>query len=239
MRIAEAPSPGTEPPSDTGPAVAAPRPIRSAGVHRRWIATSCHPRHRTIVALDMEKSTLRTNPVKRELRHRTYLILDEALRQAGIRERHLDRLTDRGDGVLALIRPVDEVPKTLLLDVFTPVLHTLLLEYNAGVADDPARCLRLRMVIHAGEVHDDGQGFFGEELDVAFRLLDARRVKRALARAHGPLAVVVSDEIYRAIVLHGYGGIDAGDYEPGVRVRVLDRQRYGWINVPGAAAPLP
>jgi GTP diphosphokinase / guanosine-3',5'-bis(diphosphate) 3'-diphosphatase len=32
---------------------------------------------------------------------------------------------------------------------------------------------RLRVVLHAGEVHYDGNGCFGEALDIAFRLLDA------------------------------------------------------------------
>ncbi|MFC5751664.1 hypothetical protein [Actinomadura rugatobispora] len=231
MTIAEVTSLDVPPPAGRA------RTARAAGARREPVPAPCLPVHRAIVALDMEKSTLRTNPVKEELRRRTYLVLDEALRKAGIREQHLDRLTDRGDGVLALVRPVDEVPKTLLLNAFTPVLCSLLEDWNAGVTGDPARLLRLRMVIHAGEVHDDGQGFFGEDLDVAFRLLDAPRVKRTLARADGALAVVVSDEIYRSIVLHGYGGIDAGGYDTGVRVRVRGRQRHGWVHVPGPPVP--
>ena len=35
--------------------------------------------------------------------------------------------------------------------------------------------MRLRAVVHAGEIHDDGRGFYGEDLDVAFRLLERRR----------------------------------------------------------------
>ncbi|MFI0452767.1 hypothetical protein [Actinomadura sp. 6N118] len=197
------------------------------------------PIYRTFIALDMEGSTLRTNPAKRVLRDRMYLLLEEGLRRSGVGAHHLDRLTDRGDGVLALIRPADAVPKTLLLDSFIPTLVDLLTDYNHGVADQPPLCLRLRVVIHAGDIHDDGKGFFGEELDVAFRLLDSPHVKRALALSAGSLALAISDEIFRAIVRHGYGTINAGAYRHGFCVRVSDRQRQGWIlNDPGSPSVL-
>jgi len=35
--------------------------------------------------------------------------------------------------------------------------------------------MRLRTVMHAGEVHVDGRGFYGDDLDSAFRLLEAPR----------------------------------------------------------------
>ncbi|MGE5292110.1 MAG: hypothetical protein ACM3ML_33985 [Micromonosporaceae bacterium] len=186
----------------------------------------------------MEKSTLRTNPVKEEFRRKVYNLLDRALYSVGIRSHHLDRLTDRGDGVLALVRPADDVPKTLLLDPLIPTLTTLLREYNSRISAmrRPDWRLRLRAVIHCGEVHDDGLGFFGEALDVAFRLLDAPAVKRALQRTEAPLVHVVSEEIFWPIVSQGYLGIDRSAYRPLVRVRVGGRQRRGWIHVPGEAA---
>jgi hypothetical protein len=190
------------------------------------------PVYRAIVAVDMEKSTLRTNPVKERLRRLTYQVLQEAFQSAGIRAEHLDRLTDRGDGVLALVRPVDEVPKTLLLDTFVPVLCARLAEHNARLDGDVSRMLRLRLVVHAGDVHDDGQGFFGEELDTAFRLLDAPPVKKSLEPSSSPLVVVVSEEIYSSIVRHSYEGIDPRAYDRRIRVQVGERQRFGRISVP-------
>src|SRR6266487_5218829 len=103
---------------------------------------------------------------------------------SGITERHLEQLTDRGDGVLVLVRPADEVPKPVLLTMLIPTLTTLVADHNEA-APDPALRLRLRAVVHAGEVLWDGNGFFGEDLDVAFRLLDAPAVKRALREAAG------------------------------------------------------
>ena len=64
------------------------------------------------------------------------------------------------------------------------------------------------MVVHAGEVHYDPNGCFGEALDIAFRLLDAAHVKKALRAAPDPLILVISGDIYRAVVRHGYDGID-------------------------------
>jgi class 3 adenylate cyclase len=128
------------------------------------------PVHRSIVAVDVEGSTKRANPVKGELRRIMYDLLDQALRAAGIGPRHLEQLADRGDGVLILIRPSDDVPKTVLFGRLIPALTTLLAEHNAAVTR-PELQLRLRAVIHAGEVHEDGMGFYGDDIDVAFRLL--------------------------------------------------------------------
>ena len=76
--------------------------------------------------------------------------------------------------MLILIRPHDDVPKTLVLGRLIPVLTALLAEYNAS-ATRPELRMRLRAVVHAGEVHEDDNGFYGDDLDAAFRLLEAPR----------------------------------------------------------------
>lgn len=200
------------------------------------------PVHRSILAIDIEKSTspLRTNPVKVELRSQIYRLLDEALATAGIDARHLDPIEDRGDGVLALIHPVDEVPKTLLLSCFVPELARLLAQYNLGIppVDRPSLGMRVRVVVHAGEVHCDGRGYCGEELDVACRLLDAKPFKRCLAETDAPLVLVVSEDIYWAIVRHDYAGIRGAEFLPVVRLQVSGRRRLGYVHVPGASQPV-
>jgi hypothetical protein len=198
------------------------------------------PVHRSILAVDIEKSTaaLRTNPVKEELREEVYSMLGAAMRVAGIQAGHCDPLTDRGDGVLALVHPVDDVPKTLLLNPLVPALMQLLADHNYGLPDRD-RCrreLRLRVVVHAGEVHFDGKGYFGEALDVAFRLLDSPRLKKSLRRVSQPLVLAVSDIIYWSIVSQDYDGIPRASYEPVLRVTVAGRRRIGWLHVPGPLA---
>jgi class 3 adenylate cyclase len=192
------------------------------------------PRHRAIVALDIEHSTSRPDPVKAELRRTLYDLFRQALRSSGVSRRHHDRFSDRGDGLLALIYPMDQVPKALLLNRAIPVFAKLLADYNAAVpaADIPYLQLRVRAVMHAGEVHYDANGCFGEALDIAFRLLDAPAVKKALQATVGPLALVVSEDIFRAIVRHGYDGIDQRAFRPLVRVHIAGKRYPGWIHLP-------
>ncbi len=86
--------------------------------------------------------------------------------------------------------------------------------------------------MHAGEVHYDANGCFGEALDVAFRLLDAVRVKRALRETADPLILVISGDIYNSVVRHGYDGIDQQAFHPLVRVQVAGQRFPGWIHLP-------
>ncbi len=201
------------------------------------LAATGMPCYRAIVALDIERSTCRPNSVKGELRNKTYELFEAALRKAGIDSCHHDRFIDRGDGLLALIHPVDQAPKAWLLNRAVPFLSRLLTDYNASLPQHsyPLRQLRMRVVMHAGEVHYDANGCFGEALDVAFRLLDATRVKRTLRETADPLILVVSQDIYSSVVRHGYDGIDHQSFHQLVRVHVAGRRYPGWINLPGHA----
>lgn len=188
------------------------------------------PVHRVIVAFDIEGSTKRNNPAKGEIRRALYELVERALDAAGITSEHLDKDSDRGDGVLILIRPHDEVPKTVVLVRLIPILTALLIEHNAAVTHPELR-LRLRAVVHAGEIHEDRKGFYGDALDTAFRLLESRAVKMALKTAPStPVILVVSEEIYSGIVQQGY--VDSSRYGPSVRVLVGDRHRRGRLCVP-------
>lgn len=188
------------------------------------------PVHRSILAVDLHQHTRHSDAVQVELRRILYDLLGRALQAVGIGPKHLERFADRGDGMLILIRSHDDVPKEVLLSQLMPMLAALLAEHNAAVTKPELR-LRLRAVVHAGEIYDDGKGVFGEDLDVAFRLLDSPAVKRALNEASAaPLVMVVSEEIYSGVVRHGY--VDMTTYRPLVRVRVGHQQRRGWIHVP-------
>ena len=133
----------------------------------------------------------------------------------------------------------------LLLSHLIPSLARLLAAYNSSISQaDQPRILRVRAVIHAGEVLCDGKGFFGEDLDVAFRLLDAPRFKAELKISTSPLALVVSAYIYQSVIKPGYEGIDDQEYLPLVTVNVGDQPRKGWVHLPAAGGisaipPLP
>ena len=198
------------------------------------------PRHRVILAVDIEQSANRPDRVKAELRRTLYELFDQALRSAGIRRRHRDRFTDRGDGLLALIHPVDQAAKPVLLNQVVPVLRQLLTDYNAGLpsASRAGHQLRVRVVMHAGEVHYDSNGCFGEALDIAFRLLDAPGVKKTLRATATPLTLVISDDIYRTIVRHGYDGIDPRAFCRLIRVHLAGHRYPGWIHTSSKATQL-
>jgi class 3 adenylate cyclase len=183
---------------------------------------------RTIVALDIERSTTRPDPVKAELRIMLYELFDAALRSAGIYPEHRDRFEDRGDGLLALLHPVEKVPAALLLSRVVPLLAQRVDTYNAGLPPGSRRehQLRIRVVVHAGEVNYDGHGCFGAALDTAFRLLDAPAAKEVLAAAPGPLLLVVSEDSYRAVVRHGHR-MNLGPCQRQISVQVGHESRLG------------
>ena len=193
--------------------------VAGHGLVRRPVA-----RQRIIVALDIENSTSRPDPIKAELRAALYNLFDAALRAAGIQPRHRDRFGDRGDGFLALIHPADHVLETLLRRVI-PAFGLLLADDNA--VRTPQCQLRVRVVVHAGLVHYDANGCFGEDVDTAFRLLDAARVKEALRTASAPLALVVSAGLC--------GSVRSGQAGRPVSVEVAGQQRQGLIHALGRA----
>jgi hypothetical protein len=185
------------------------------------------------VAVDIERSTTRTNLVKFEQRSQIYELLTAAMEAAGICSAHHEPLTDRGDGMLVLIH-ADEIPRSRLLNPLIPVLASLLAEHNQAMepGERKHRLLRLRVVIHAGDVLHDDHGAFGAELDAALRLLDAPVVKATLRGTDAPMVLVISGQIYESVVLHGHDGLSPGAFRRAVRVDVCGLRRYGWVHVP-------
>jgi class 3 adenylate cyclase len=203
-----------------GPATTGPRTPATAPVYR------------SILAVDIQGSTsaTRTDPVKERLRTQLYRLLHLAMADVGIVEGHRDPTSDRGDGFLLLLHPVDEVPKTLLLGALLPGLTARLAAYNRGAP--PAERLLLRAALHAGEVHHDPNGPFGGPIDVTCRLLEAPAFKAHRRRRSEPLVLVVSGDIYRSVVWHDYPGIDRDAYRQLFRIRVAGRSHQGWIRGP-------
>ncbi|MGW4524549.1 hypothetical protein [Amycolatopsis sp. NPDC004378] len=192
------------------------------------------PRHRAIVAVDIEDSTSRTNSVRSQLRTVLFELLDEALGAGGIGKKHRDPFVDRGDGALCLIRPHDQLPKTLLLTTVIPKMADLLVKHAES---RPELAFRLRVAVHAGEVHRDSRASYGEDVDIACRLVDAPELKRWLRTTAEPLALAVSQEIHRAVVRHGYPGIDRTAFTQAVHIKLGSERLRGWLYTPGAGEP--
>jgi hypothetical protein len=188
---------------------------------------SIHPVHRGIVAVAIEHPVgraVRTNTARDELRGRIRRLLETALTAAGIRPAYCELLGGPDDGLVALIRPVDEVPKTLLLGAVVPELSRLV------AADRSGGPLRLRVAVHSGEVHRDGPGVFGEALDVAFRVLEAPRVREYARAAGDPVTLAITEEIFWSVVRHGYPGIEPAAFAPLTRI-TSGRRRQVWIHM--------
>jgi hypothetical protein len=192
--------------------------------------TTSQPCYRNVFGVDVESSTTRDNSAKRRMRDAMYSLVAAAFARNGITSADHAPLIDSGDGIVALLHPADRVPKTLLLQGVVPALHRLIEEHNTS---RPADRLRLRAVLHAGEVHHDTRAHFGETIDVAFRLLDSPVTKRALRRTTAPLVLAISDDIYQSVVRHRYDGIDPLAYSGFVTRRNQSTWDYGWLHVPG------
>ena len=181
--------------------------------------------HRTIVVVDVEGfgNQLRTNPHQVAVRDGLYGAMRDAFGGPGIRWDACG-VEDRGDGVFVLIPP--EVPKALLVESLPPALVTALQAHNGG-HPGPER-IRLRMALHAGEIHYDKHGVTAAAVNLAFRLLEASSLKAALANSPGVLAVIASSWFFEEVVRHST--IAAG-YHP-VEVAVKETTTIGWICLP-------
>ena len=188
------------------------------------------PEHRGILALDIQGFGRldRSNPARVRMRTGLHRILQNALRAAGIHPERAEQ-SEYGDGVLLLLDP--QVSKARLLHPLLPRLASGLARYNRAAPD--AERLRLRVVVHAGELLRDGQGMTGEDLVLAFRLLDSDLVRTRLGQARGDLVLVVSDLIYQGIVKHGYGGINPAGFQPSW-VTAKETSARAWLYLPGA-----
>ena len=150
--------------------------------------------HRTIVVVDVEgfADRRRTNPHQVAVRDGLDRGMRDAFGRAGIPWDDCGH-EDRGDGVLILVPA--EVPKALLAESLPSALVAALRAHN-GAHPAPEQ-IRLRMVLHAGEIRYDQHGVTATAVNLAFRLLDASAVKAALANSPGVLAVIASSGFSR------------------------------------------
>jgi tetratricopeptide (TPR) repeat protein len=205
--------------------------------------------HRTIFVVDVEGfgDKRRTNTDRLTVRDGMYRAVQQAFRNAGIPWADCYH-ESCGDGVFVLIPA--EVPKGLFVGSMPRELAEALQEHNAAHRHEER--IRLRVALHAGEVYYDEHGVTAESINLAFRLLDARPLKDALAESPGVLAVIVSPWFFDEVVRHSPTG-DAATYRP-VQVAVKETAAVGWVcrpdhpyppdeaeldRAPGPAAPVP
>jgi tetratricopeptide (TPR) repeat protein len=155
-------------------------------------------------------------------------MLQEALEGAGVPWSLCD-YEDRGDGVLVVIPPA--VAKSVLVESLPQQFRSRLVAYNQS--HGAGERIRLRMALHAGEIHYDDHGVVGTAVNHAFRLLDAEAFRATLAGTDAVLAVITSSWFFDEVVWHSQPSTRAA-YQP-VRVEVKETSAVAWVCLPGVA----
>jgi tetratricopeptide (TPR) repeat protein len=176
--------------------------------------------HRTILVVDVVgfSSPRRTNVHHEVVRAALYRVLEQAFSSIGVQWDACER-EDRGDGVLVAVPPT--ISKSVFVDLPSELVSGLRV-HNAH--HQPEEQIRLRMALHAGEVHYDPHGVIGRAVILAFRLLDSQVLRDATADV---LGVIVSSWFYDEVIWHtqpaGYRRVE---------VEVKETRATAWIWVP-------
>lgn len=186
--------------------------------------------HRTIIVVDVERfgDHHRTNPQRLVVRDNLYRILETSLTKCDIDWSTCYR-EDRGDGILILIPP--DVAKSVLIEHLPNHLMRLLDEYNAEHVGGER--IRLRMAMHAGEIHYDAYGVVSEAVNHCYRIIDAPDLKAALANSKANLTVVTSDWFFKEVVRHCTPDPWKA-YRP-IKVVIKETDTTAWMATPGQA----
>ena len=185
-------------------------------------------RHMSMVLVDVEKSgnPARIDGHQLETHQGLYGVLEQAFASSHVPWKRCET-EDRGDGAMVLV-PSD-VSKNRLAAVLPGQLLAALERHNSS--GPPEARVRLRMALHAGEVHSDALGHFSDSLNVGFRLLDNAETKKALRGSSGLLAVTVSDLIYQDVIRHDINAFPQ-EYRR-IEFSRKEKSATAWVRIPG------
>ena len=137
----------------------------------------------------------RDDEIRLYLHEELYEVLEKAFDGSGIPWASCFH-EDRGDGALIVVPP--GVACKGIIDPLPERLRGLIRRHNHVSCQ--AAGIQLRAAAHIGPVEHDGHGFVGSDINLLFRMLEARPLKRALAGSGAELALIVSDDVYRRLV---------------------------------------
>jgi tetratricopeptide (TPR) repeat protein len=185
--------------------------------------------HQTILALDIEGPDLAQRPDSERPHTPTALclLLEQALGRARIEPADYER-SDQPDGTLLLLR--QQVPSSQVFPWVILRLAAALERRNQNVP--PASRLRVRAVIHAGEVARDGYGYASKDLNLVFRLLHSNLLRSYLWNTTVSLVLLVSDPMHSDIVERDARAHDAAAFQP-VHVVAEGAPAFAWVYIPG------
>jgi len=138
---------------------------------------------------------------------------------------------DRGDGALIVVPP--GISFKSLIHPLPERLRGLIRRHNHVSREFAA--IQLRAAAHIGPVEYDGHGFVGTDVNFAFRMLEARPVKRMLAASGAELCLAVSDYVYRGLVCR-YPSLVHPDTFRAVKFQAKNTRARAWTYLPGASS---
>lgn len=184
------------------------------------------PVNRTILLMDIEGSGSRSDVEQGVLRRLLYGVLKETLSAASVEATEY-RTEDRGDGVLTLLDAT--VPKPQLIRAL--LTETPMRLAAANRLSSQGTQVRLRMVLHSGEVALDAYGAVGSDLVEGFRLLDSDPLRAALKETDEPCVLCVSEAVHRGVVRHAHPGIEPEHFHRfEIRGKGSEGRLGGWIH---------
>lgn len=196
------------------------------------VSSRSHPLHHGLLAVDIEGSGRadRPDPVRADLQHQLRILLEVAVRETNIPVQSY-RYLERGDGAALVFDAT--VPESRLVDDLVRAIRVGLRQ-RALLASETAT-IRLRIAVHAGQVVD-GPSLSGADLNHVFRLVNSPALREGLAGTTGLYALCVSDSVFQAVVRHGWGLLDPGEFAD---VQVVDGETVwtAWLWVSNAKPP--
>jgi Effector-associated domain 2 len=188
---------------------------------------------RTILLVDVERfgDHNRKDPHRVTVRDGLYSMLEKAIHGTGISWDICYR-EDRGDGVMILV-PAN-VHKILFAESLPGLLADELRRYNQHHPEQER--IRLRMALHAGEVFFDDNGVTSNDVNLAFRLLDAEPLREALRDSPGVVALIASSWFYYRVIQNS-ASFPAQSYSP-VLIDSKEVRTVAWITIPGLPEPV-
>jgi class 3 adenylate cyclase len=172
----------------------------------------------------------RDDEIRRYLHEKLYEYLQIAFDRSGILWQDCFS-EDRGDGALIVVPP--GISFKGLIHPLPERLRSLIRRHNHVSCESAA--IQLRAVAHIGPVEYDGHGFVGTDVNFAFRMLEARSVKRILADSGAELCLAVSDYVYRSLVCR-YPSLVHPETFQSVRFQAKDTRGRAWTYLPGASS---
>ncbi|AXX34290.1 hypothetical protein KCV87_21025 [Actinosynnema pretiosum subsp. pretiosum] len=166
--------------------------------------------HRALLAVDMAGSSApdRNDRAMARARDALFGALESAFDRSAVPWRECE-VEDQGDG--CVVRVPARFPKAALVHPLLGTLSDLLHEHNEFASASTR--VRVRAVLHAGELAVDGRGMTGRTQVVVARLLDCAALRAALADApSAAVALAVSERFYEDVVEQGGLGIRPDDF---------------------------